>query len=122
MIELSSSWSLYLYAIFVFQVIQTVLFQEQSELDSMFASEPDAPEVCFIQEALQELTNRQVSLTGIQLELSKDIQLPTSGLLPPDVIFSTALNETREVVVSTLKLNFFVIIIEFGIKCKVFMK
>lgn len=83
-----------------------MLFQEQSELDSMFASEPDAPEVCFVQEALQELTNRQASLTGMQLELSKDIQLPSSGLLPPDVVFSTELNDKQEVLVSNVKLNF----------------
>lgn len=68
------------------QMIRTVLNNERAELDIMYAAEPDAPEVCFVQEALQELSAREVTLNGMEVELGQHVGFLSAGLLAPDVL------------------------------------
>lgn len=59
-----------------------MLAKEHEELDFAYITDPEAPEVCFIQEALEELVKREASLLELQSTQSVDQEIPPNGLIP----------------------------------------
>merc|ERR550532_1497857 len=51
------------------QVVQGIIFQERSELEAQYRDEKDEPEACFIEEALQYLSQRESGIDIVYDEI-----------------------------------------------------
>jgi len=60
------------------QVVQGIIYQERSELEAQYRDEKDEPEACFIEEALQYLSQRE---SGIEIPRQVQIKEETSPIL-----------------------------------------